>query len=206
MRRSLTAREKNLIAVAVTVIFCSLFLAYLILPAWNQFTEIRNRAAGKTGLVKQGEPGASGSQGIQDIKSELDGLRRQLPEKPDTAELLFYLNKAAEKTGVVLAGFSCENSTGGKVTSADNDLGSLYAKVQVIGTYAQIRAFVGQTEELPRITHNRVVTINETRDVPNKLEGLIEFSTFVASYGDSRYKNESDIPQAPTGKQTLFRY
>lgn len=206
--RVLTSREKNFILTGFTVVFCTLLAVYLILPAWGKYmslkAELANDTRKLTELKQAGKETEILNENMTKLNSEVTKYRKQIPAAPDSAELLFYLNQAAGKTGAVISNFECARPAG-TGTPRQDSLTTLSAKVSVIGNYIQIRNFLGQTEKLTRMTHNKVLTVNDVQDQA-KLEAIIEFDTFVANYGSVDFKDESDIPKVPTGRPTFFRY
>jgi len=206
--RVLTSREKNFILAGFTLIFCTLFAVYLIIPAWDKYLGIKTDLTSETKKLSQlkeaGEKAEVLNEDIAKLNSELNSYRKQIPAAPDSAELLFYLNQAAGNTGAAISNFECAKPAKTAVREQAG-LTTIYAKVSVTGTYLQIRNFLSQTEKLTRLTHNKVITVNENKDL-SKLEAVIEFDTFVANYGSIDFKNDSDIPKTPTGRPTFFRY
>lgn len=207
MKHALTSREKNLIIIAATVLFCTVFTVYLILPLWEKYAIVKNdldRVKLQVTQLKDVEKMlGSSKEDIEKIENDLSDLRKHIPLEAQSAELLFYLSKAAEGSGVSLDSFDFERPSNNAESNAD--VRPAFSKVKVTGTYNQIRSFIVKTEELTRITHNKVITINEIKD-QNKLECLIQFDTFVANYGNKELKGKSDIPLVAVGRQTPFSY
>lgn len=208
MKRILTAREQNLILSASTLVFCVLFVLYLIVPRWESYSLVKidldNATAGLNKL--QEKKAGAANQDMEKIGNEVKQMRKQIPSAADTAELVFYLHQAAGKTGVSLEGF--EVMTPGKRNrnqDQEQNLKSLDAKVKITGTYTQIRNFVAQTEGLTRLTHNQAMAIVESRTAPGNMETTVEFKAFFED-GGNRQDYASDIPRAGAGRPTPFRY
>ena len=209
MKRVLTSREQNLIMAAAALVFCALFITYLIIPLWQTYglvkIDLDNTTAGWNKLQAQKKAGTA-NQDIEKIESEVKLMRKQIPSAADTAELVFYLNQAAGKTGVSLDGFEVmmpesKNSN----QDQEQNVKSLDAKVKITGTYSQIRNFVAQTEGLARLTHNQAMTIVESRTSPGNLESTVEFKAFFEGYG-TRKDYASDVPRSGAGRPTPFRF
>ena len=209
MKQVLTGREKNLITLAVTIIFCALFISYVLSPGIDKYKSAQAQFAGAAARLTQlqkAEKTINSSQvDLDRLNNELQEYRKQIPVSPESAELLYYLNQAAQKTGVTLVRYEFTPGEGDTEQKPDNGLVMSAAKVGVLGTYVQVNNFVKQTEDLIRITHNRVVTINEIKE-QSKLECIIEFVSYVASYGAGDFRHNSDIPDAALGKQSPFRF
>jgi Tfp pilus assembly protein PilO len=205
MKNVMTPREKNMVFVGVALLVCILFTIYFIMPLWstqqNSKIELTNISS-KLLRLQNVQRTASFEKDIEKMKSELNQLRKQIPVNPESAELLYYLNQAAEKTGVILTDFGMSKASN---KTQQPELLPMNASVSVIGFYSQISQFIGKTEELSRMTHNKTVRINELTD-QKKLECIIEFETYVAGYGIREFKNESDIPKASTLKPIPFRF
>lgn len=209
MMRALTAREQNLIMAAVTLVFCTLFIVYLILPLWQNYDLLRvdldNTTAGWNKLQAQKKAGAA-NQDIQKIESEVKLMRKQIPATANTADMVYYLNQAAGKAGVSLDGLEVMLPQKRDKNQTQNQTeNSLDAKVTVTGNYGQIRNFVAGTEGLTRLTHNRAVSVIESHISPGKLESTIEFKAFLASRG-TEPQAVSDVPRAGAGGPTPFRF
>ena len=211
MSYQLTGREKNMIIGAVTIVFCALFAVYLIVPQWAKYSntkvELNKTLAGLAKLTESGKAANSMNLNIEKVKGELSELGRKLPTTANTSELLFYLNRAAEKAGVVLENF--ESSTPDAKTLAQNTetgISPIYSKVRVTGTYAQIRNFVSQAEGMTRLTYIRAVTVSEVTGMPNTLEGIVELAAFVAKSSSGDIKSDSDIPKAMQSRPSPFKY
>ncbi len=209
MKQALTGREKNLITLAATVIFCALFISYLVLPRLDDYKSAQVRLADAAANLKQLHKAAetinTSEEDLDKIKDQLQEYRKKLPVSAESAELLYYLNQAAEKSGAVLMKYEFTESDADTKKEPENGLVIVGAKVSVSGTYAQVSKFVSETENLTRITHNRVITINEIKD-QSRLECIVEFTSYAAAYGAGNFKHDSDIPDAAAGKQTPFKY
>ncbi|MHB9094393.1 MAG: type 4a pilus biogenesis protein PilO [Eubacteriales bacterium] len=211
MTRALTGREKNMIIAALTIVFCALFTVYLIVPVWGGYMAVKGQLDKTTaGLAKSSQPGGapgSANQDIEAVNSELNELHKQLPAGPNTAELLFYLTKAAQKTGVVLVAFETTTPQAKLLSrSIEGNNKKVYSTARVAGTYAQIRNFVVESEGLTRLTYNKSITVNEVSNGPGKLEGVIEIEAFTAQNDNNEFKDDSDVPKAVTGRPSPFRY
>jgi|GEM_PF-5527442 len=210
MKHSLTGREKNLIILAFVTAFCALFVSNLIIPSWADYKQniavLEERTLSLARLKDAQKAIENSGQDLEQVKADLAKLQKQLPGRPESAELLYYLQLAAEKSGVALERFEVENPGAADNGQASGDgLVRFASRVGVTGTYGQILNFLKQTEELLRMTHNRSVTINELKE-RKILEGIIQFDTFVTRYANMELNGESDIPKAATGRQSLFKY
>jgi len=209
MKQSMTGREKNLITLAITIIFCALFITYLILPGIDKYKSAQSRLTDASArleqLQKAEETMNSSEEELDQIKDDLQEYRKQLPVSPESAELLYYLNQAAEKSGVSLTKYEFNESEADAEKEPENGLVLVGGKIGVLGTYIQVNNFVNQTEDLTRITHNRVITINEIKEKA-ALECTIEFTSYVAAYGAMNFEHTGDIPNAAAGKPSPFKF
>ena len=209
MKPVLTTREQNLIIAGAALVFCVLFIVYLIVPVWQSYSLVKNDLDNATASLQklQEKKVGAAKQDMEKIGNEVKQMRKQIPSAADTAELVFYLNQAAGKTGVFLDGF--EVLPGNKKRNQDQeqeqDVKSLDARVKITGTYGQIRNFLAQTEGLTRLTHNQALTIAESRTTPGKLESTVEFKAFFEGNG-TRQDYVSDVPKSMTGRPTPFRF
>lgn len=213
MMRTLTAREQTLMMAAATLLFCTLFVVYLIMPLWQNYdlvkVELDNTTAGWNKLQAQKKAGAA-SQDIQKIESEVKLMRKQIPAEANTADLVYYLNRAAGEAGVSLDGLEVmmpekKNKNQNQSQNQSQTENFLDAKVTITGSYSRIRDFVARTEAMTRLTHNRAMSVIESHITPGKLESTIEFRAFWARRG-TQLQTDSDVPGAGAGGLTPFRF
>lgn len=209
MKPVLTTREQNLIIAGAALVFCVVFIVYLIIPFWQSYSLVKNDLDNETASLQklQKKKAGAAKQDIEKIGNEVKQMRKQIPSAANTAELVFYLNQAAGKTGVSLDGFEVlpGNKNRNKDQDQEQDVKSLDARVKITGTYGQIRNFLAQTEGLTRLTHNLALTIAESRTIPGKLESTVEFKAFFES-NSTRQDYVSDVPKSLTGRTTPFRF
>lgn len=207
MKPVLTTREQNLIIAGAALVFCVLFIVYLIVPFWQSYSLVKKDLDNATSSLQklQEKKAGAAKQDMEKIGNEVKQMRKQIPSAADTAELVFYLNQAAGKTGVSLDGFEVLPGNKNRNQEQEQDVKSLNARVKITGTYGQIRNFLAQTEGLTRLTHNLALTIAESRTIPGKLEGTIEFKAFYEA-NSSRQDYVSDVPKSLTGRPTPFRF
>lgn len=229
----LTVREKNFIIAAATVLICTLAVIYLILPLRARY--MHNQAALRETRDRFEQMRAEKSvrkasvNDLDKLTLQLADYQKQLPLETESSELLYYLNQAAEKSGVHLEKFEYSGTKESlseaqfykkvyttirsKESNIDLPKGtrSISFKVRVMGNYKQVKDFLIETEELKRIVYNKSITVNNSENL-NTLECLIEFATFVkqddekTSQPKSKPDTErkSDIPGTETGRESLF--
>ncbi len=196
MKAVLTSREKNLIIFGATVLICLLFFNYLLLPEWDNYNALKQQlttAQDKLFQLKSASKNTSNNN-QEEIKAQLGNLRKEIPATPQSAELLYYIDKAAKDAGVTLDNFECAVGKAETGDGANVDLIPVSAKVTVLGTYNKIQQFIKNTEKLTRISHNNAITINELSE-KKQLECLLEFNVYMAGYGSKDVMTKGDIPQ-----------
>ncbi len=189
---ALSKREKNLIVLAVSFGITAILITYVLLPYWDKLVQVRNDLEAKeTALslirkVTQNE--AALDRKIAELTASLDSLRRRLPVSPETAELLYYINKAAGETSVSLE----EMETGKGNESVEANLASLAVKITITGTYAQTRAFLEKTENLQRI--NNLTKVEIRAEHPDRLRTILFLDVYQFKKGHEGLENGSDVP------------
>lgn len=209
MLKSLTSREKNTVILAVTVLFCVFAYIYIFTLFFGQYNKIKSDTSFALGRLKYLKSVKNGlgltNVRMKEMKDKLVTYRKQIPESTESAELLFYLNQAAQKSGVVLNKFDLSVIEKNSDKKTGTDKNTVKTTISVTGSFVQIRNFLVQTEELPRLTHNNNIAINEIAGTP-RLECIIELTAFRSDINNSDIKSVSRIPKGTTGKQSLFKY
>lgn len=199
---SLTIREKNLLLGALTLLIIVLSVVYIILPRWRSYQEISMQlesASQQLTMLQNVKHQIEQGESTEAIRAKLYKSAKTLPNSPETAELVFYLQKATIGRGVSLKANIITDPT----DVPNSPVKATVAHISINGSYDGINKYLIELEKFPRALWVDQVNIVKPAPPVTGLEAEIQLKSFFLPF-DAAYKDEI-IPQtSPAGKVNPF--
>ncbi len=214
----LTTRERNLLFAAIFLTFGVVIWIYVIQPTWQQYGQDNLRLAELNTRLAELKKFEKILQENPDAKTEqakIAEVDKQLPNAPESAELLYYLQTKARSKGAVLVEYLGEQKENPQEKqSQDAGQGSATAQkvlpftVKVAGTYDAIIGFLQELEKFPRIVWVQQGEIRKKEpQTTGSNYGPIEANFAIESYylPQNRPYQDNVVPKPPIrGKANPF--
>lgn len=213
----LTTREKNLVLICLCLAFAGVIWLYLIQPTWLLYGQDNATLAGLNSRLEELNKFQKDLQENPNDKLEqakIDELDKKLPNAPETAELLYYLQTAARSHGAVLIELTAnekdnknqQNSPKQATPSAEGKK-ELPFTVKAGGTTEAIMGFLQELEKLSRIVWVQQGEIKKADPQSTPYYGPIEAEFKLNSYylnQNRPYQNNAVPKPAIRGKANPF--
>lgn len=194
MIKGMSARDKNALIILITIVLAALSYMYLIEPTWIKYNDnlsIINIKGAQLDIIKNNEKDSSNLDGkIYKYTQKLQNLSLELPNKINSAELLYMLQTEAEKVNVDLIKLEETSNTINSITKPEKTEFVPY-KITVKGKAAEVYKLIELVEKLQRKVIISDVKI-EMNDQDKKFYAEITIAPF--------YLNESSIVQYDSKK------
>jgi len=195
----LSTREKILITIAILLGFVYLFQTYFFQPLWDRYQVTKAEVAAKNVELERLKQGGLNkkalAQNIAELEKTYQKYGDKLPDSPQTAELLYFLQDKAAKTGVTLV--SMQLAGGPQV---NNQTVVTPVTVETSGSYSATLNLLRELESFPRLVKVPGLT---WQAVEGKITGRFQLSVYsmAASFGK---KAPGPIPHGNTAPADPF--
>ena len=204
----LSLREKILMISTILLGFVYLFHTYFMQPLWNSYQLQKDELKSQTAELQRlkGVDQQQLNRQIAELKTKLEKDSVRVPDTPQTAEALYYLQEKAAKAGVdhLLAVQTSEPPQAAAQITAQQqpqEQGTIIPmEVETEGSYSNTLNFLRELEAFPRLA--KVMGINWKYE-EGKLTGRFQVNVYSLATSVPA-KGPGPIPQADNGPGDPF--
>ena len=144
------------IAIAITLFIIFLLVFFLVLPEYKTFGKLRTELAEKTAEYNaEFDYYGSMDRVYFDLRAHQDDIKKiddALPQNPDLGKLIYFLQKTAKESGVLIRDlFLSKSSSAGAGVDTVNGVKDIIFSTNLLGDYESVGKFIVSLEKSSRI-------------------------------------------------------
>ncbi|MCX6723605.1 MAG: type 4a pilus biogenesis protein PilO [Candidatus Staskawiczbacteria bacterium] len=156
------------IAIALILFIILLLVFFLVVPEYNAFTGLQTELGQKKAEFRAEYDYYAGTDRTYfDLQSRKDDIKKiddALPQDPSSGKLIYFLQKTAKDSGLILKDIFLSKPSSGNTTTAAGTVKTLIFSLDLSGSYESLLGFMMSLEKSSRIFEVTGISFSSPKD------------------------------------------